>query len=77
MSNHWNPRRPDSYRRHESRWGRRVGEAQRRPRPVGRSARAAGKARLVQRWSWVLTWSAVDLAEAIGATGTTVTGWSR
>jgi hypothetical protein len=39
MSNKANPRRPESFRRYESRWGRRVGTAQRRPRPVARSKR--------------------------------------
>jgi hypothetical protein len=80
MSNRRSPRRPESYRRHESRWGRRVGTVQRRPRPVARSARAASKALmgLKPRWSWLLTWSAVGLAEAVGSTGgATITGWTR
>jgi hypothetical protein len=46
VSNKANVRRPGQRVRHESRWGRRVGEVQRRPRPVVRSARAANKAEL-------------------------------
>jgi hypothetical protein len=40
MSNRHTPRRPESYRRHESRWGRRVGTVQRRPRPVAGKPRS-------------------------------------
>lgn len=42
MSNHANPRRPESHVRHESRWGRRSGEVQRRPRPVAAKSGKGG-----------------------------------
>jgi hypothetical protein len=72
MSNHIRWGRVRQQVRHESRWGRRVGTVQRRPRPVARSARAAGKA-LVH---------AAPLMRLIGisinvATGEVVSTWSR
>jgi hypothetical protein len=77
MSNHIRWGRVRQQVRHESRWGRRVGEVQRRPRPVGRSARAASKALLGMRpTSTAGRWICVGLTlDIVG--GTVTRTWER